>query len=128
MGVPGHLVEIDDPAVADAQLHRLIARLDVAVHQKAVVDPGPDQPLHQAFVVQHVAIHQQHGFTPLHHRFRDPERDNAALGESRVLDEGDPNSRFDPRHLVPDLIGGEAHDDEDLVDPAGFQDGEMPFQ
>jgi hypothetical protein len=83
------LGEIDDDLAAQADLHRLVSRLDRLVEQKHVLRRGLEQARDHSPVIEHVAVHQQHLLARRKALALHSERDDASFAITRILDEDD---------------------------------------
>jgi hypothetical protein len=108
----------DSPCQA---LHRLVARLELAVHEEGVLRRRRQHPPQHRRVVENIAVHEHGGDAGPQHLAGGGQRDHAALGEARVADEPDrEGSRKRPDRAF-DLGGLETGDDHQLVHACGRQ-------
>ena len=119
----GTLVKVDNAAVLDTQLHRLVPRLDVPIQQQAVGVLAAKQPRHQPAVVQHVGVHQNHWGPAAQHGPPCPERHDAALAEIRVEHHG--HAGFFAQHGLQ-CFGSKTRHDGDLCDRMLAERRQMP--
>ena len=105
------LAELDDAPALHAQLDRLLAGLDVPVHEEAVRVVRGDEALHDHAVVEHVGIHLQHAPAGLELLGQMPQCDHVALVVVRVVDEIDLDPARAARDLRGDRLGAVAHAD-----------------
>ncbi len=84
--IGGHLLaKFHRSAVVHAHLHRLISRLEVPVDQDPVAGGcAASQRLHDACVVQHIRIHQQHISATAHGIGHDMYGEHTAQGEALI--------------------------------------------
>src|SRR6476620_9019286 len=89
------LAKLDEAAAAQADLHRFVSRLELAVEQQDVAVGRRAEPVHDTLVVQHVGVHQQHtGIEMIAHR---PQRNHASLFVSGIQNRRDDHVARDAR-------------------------------